>query len=94
MSFAPTRHHIYGHLLTDDASAERDAPSAIRAAAVESREESAKVVPLRVVDDGWGVLGARWARMERVRAFPLVTPWAMRDSNPRPLPCEGSALTN
>lgn len=44
-----TIYKVYGHLLTDDATVEREALSALRAAAVEAVEQSAKVLPLRVV---------------------------------------------
>ena len=40
-----TIYKVYGHLLSDDAPVERDALSALRAAAVAALEEPATVVP-------------------------------------------------
>jgi integrase-like protein len=31
---------------------------------------------------------------ESANPVPAVSPWALRDSNPRPLPCKGSALAS
>lgn len=44
-----TIYRVYGHLLDTDASEEREALSAMRAAAVERRREAASVLPLRSV---------------------------------------------
>lgn len=53
-----TIYSVYGHLLTNDATEERAALSAIRAAAEASRAESATVLPLRDPRE----VGAYWGR--------------------------------
>ena len=54
-----TIYRVYGHLLSDDATAEREALSAIRAAAAAERTETAKVLPLHRTEADGGVSGAR-----------------------------------
>ena len=44
-----TIYSVYGHLLSDDATVEREALSALHAAAIAAREDDAKVVPLRTL---------------------------------------------
>jgi hypothetical protein len=86
----------YGHLYPEanDAVAERHGALVVSAVAA---RPAAAIGTLARISDGQGTDGESDADAE---VLPFTAPdmdeqqWALRDSNPRPQPCEGCALTS